>query len=127
MKTIATAAALVLSSLCISTPTPGVSAFSPAVPINSSPKASQTHLKYTVVGPPPDEDCDIDGSDCEESIFDRKRREKAEAETAIREKYVEGGLDLNEIDMMETPDMYSNPTGGGLIPGVHLSALMEDD
>mmetsp|Transcript_37312 Transcript_37312/g.75984 ORF Transcript_37312/g.75984 Transcript_37312/m.75984 type:complete len:157 (-) Transcript_37312:231-701(-) len=103
-----------------------VVAFSPNLSVSSTHKTlltSPTALGYTVVGPPPDED----DPEAEESFFARKRREKAEEEANLREKYVESGLNLSEIDMMETPDMYDNPTGGGIIPGVHLSALMEDD
>lgn len=113
-------AALLLSCIFSS-----ASAFSANLSI-STPKThltSPTALRYTVVGPPPDDD----DTEAEESFFDRKRREKAEEEAHLREKYEESGLNLSEIDKMETPDMYANPTGGDLIPGVHLSALMEDD
>ena len=66
-------------------------------------------------------------SDCEESIFDRKKREKKEEQDSLREKFAENGLDLSEIDRAETVDQYQNMAGGGIIPGVQLSALMEDD
>lgn len=90
-------------------------------------QVERTSLKYGIVEPPPDDDCEVDG-DCEESVFDRKKREKKEADGIFRQKYAtDHGLQLTEVDMMETIDQYSNPTGGNLIPGVSLSALMEDD
>lgn len=78
--------------------------------------------------PPTDDNCEIDGSDCEESVFARKRREKADARAATVERYQSQGMNLREIDLMESVDQYQNAmVGGSLIPGVHLTALMEDD
>ncbi|KAL3801327.1 hypothetical protein ACHAW5_002242 [Stephanodiscus triporus] len=87
-----------------------------------------TALRSIVIEPPPGDDCAVDG-DCEESIFDRKRREKAEAENAMRERYRnERGIELTDVDLMESPDQYRNAQlGGGLISGVNLSSLCEDD
>mmetsp|Transcript_10149 Transcript_10149/g.17792 ORF Transcript_10149/g.17792 Transcript_10149/m.17792 type:complete len:135 (+) Transcript_10149:39-443(+) len=92
-------------------------------------KPTSTTLHSIIFEPPPEENCEIDGSDCEESIFDRKRREKGEADNAIKERYrTEHGVELTDVDMMESIDQYANAeTGGNLIAGVSLSALMEDD
>eukprot|EP00588_Corethron_pennatum_P013778 CAMPEP_0194271428 /NCGR_PEP_ID=MMETSP0169-20130528/5197_1 /TAXON_ID=218684 /ORGANISM="Corethron pennatum, Strain L29A3" /LENGTH=99 /DNA_ID=CAMNT_0039013759 /DNA_START=218 /DNA_END=517 /DNA_ORIENTATION=+ len=84
-------------------------------------------LFYNVIAPPDDEDCAIDGADCEESVFDRKRREKKEEDVERRELYAKEGLDLTEIDQMASPDQFANAAGGGIIPGMQMSALMEDD
>ena len=87
-----------------------------------------TALRSIIIEPPPGDDCNVDGSDCEESIFDRKRREKAEAENATRERYQKRGIELTDVDLMESPDQYRNAQlGGGRISGVNLSALCEDD
>ena len=90
---------------------------------------SKTALRSVVFEPPPEDNCELDGTNCEESIFDRKRREKAEADDAIKERYMnERGIELSDIDLMESMDQYQNaPTGGNLIAGVSLSALCEDD
>ena len=95
--------------------------------INNS--RSKTALRSVVFEPPPEDNCELDGTNCEESIFDRKRREKAEADDAIKERYMnERGIELSDIDLMESMDQYQNaPTGGNLIAGVSLSALCEDD
>jgi hypothetical protein len=86
-----------------------------------------TALRSIIIEPPPGDDCQVDG-DCEESIFERKRREKAEAENATRERYQKRGIELTDVDLMESPDQYRNAQlGGGLISGVNLSALCEDD
>ena len=61
------------------------------------------------------------------SVFARKKRERQEGETKLREKYTEAGLKLSDIDRMETPDMYNAGGMNGIIPGVQLSTLMEDD
>jgi len=38
------------------------------------------------------------------------------------------GIHLTDADFVESIDQHhNNPTGGGIIPGVSLSALMEDD
>jgi len=87
-----------------------------------------SHLYSIIFEPPSDENCELDGSDCEESVFDRKRREKADAHAATIGRYQQQGIMLTEMDLMESVDQYQNaPTGGNLIPGVHLSSLCEDD
>eukprot|EP00588_Corethron_pennatum_P018219 CAMPEP_0194303836 /NCGR_PEP_ID=MMETSP0171-20130528/1647_1 /TAXON_ID=218684 /ORGANISM="Corethron pennatum, Strain L29A3" /LENGTH=99 /DNA_ID=CAMNT_0039054879 /DNA_START=179 /DNA_END=478 /DNA_ORIENTATION=- len=86
-----------------------------------------TQLFYNVITPPDDEDCEIDGSDCEESVFDRKKREKKQEDVDRRKLYAKEGLDLTEIDQMVSPDQFTNAAGGGIIPGMQMSALMEDD
>jgi len=86
-----------------------------------------TFLRAMTFEPPADDDCTLDGSDCEESIFDRKRREKKESDVELRELYAKEGLDLTAIDRMASPDQFDNAAGGGIIPGMQMSALMEDD
>jgi hypothetical protein len=89
---------------------------------------SPTSHNAIMFEPPAEENCELDGSDCEESVFARKRREKSEANAATVERYQRQGIALTEVDLMETVDQYQNaPTGGNLIPGVSLSALCEDD
>lgn len=84
-----------------------------------------TALRSLIIEPPADDDCQIDAANCEESIFDRKRREKAEAENALKQKY---GVELSDVDFMDSPDQFRNSQlGGSLISGVNLSALCEDD
>ena len=54
---------------------------------------------------PPDEDnCEIDNSNCEESVFAQKRAEKAAEKERLRDQYVANGLKLTDIDRMETVD-----------------------
>lgn len=93
-----------------------VSAFVPAVK-----KARATHLNYNIVMPPQD-----DETENEESFFARKKKEKAEEESLFRERCEGEGLNLSEIDRVETVDMYNNPMGS-LIPGVHLTSMCGDD
>ena len=103
-------------------------AFSPATARRST-AASSTSLRSIIFEPPVEENCEVDGSDCEESIFAIKRRERAAADDAIRERYrVERGIELTKVDLMESIDQYQNaPLGANLIPGLSLSALCEDD
>jgi hypothetical protein len=88
-----------------------------------------TALRSIIIEPPADDDCHIDAANCEESIFDRKRREKAEAKNLLQQKYRnEYGIELNDVDFMDSPDQYRNSQlGGSLVSGVNLSALCEDD
>ena len=97
-----------------------------------------TQLHYNIITPPDDDNCEVDNSNCEESVFDRKKREKLEKDQERRALYAKEGLDLDEIekgntsqlseiDQMATPDQFDNAAGGGIIPGMNLSALMEDD
>lgn len=97
-----------------------------------------TQLYYNIITPPDDDNCEVDNSNCEESVFDRKKREKLEKDQARRALYAKEGLNLDEIekkktsqlseiDQMATPDQFDNAAGGGIIPGMNLSALMEDD
>lgn len=88
-----------------------------------------TALRSIIIEPPADDDCQIDAANCEESIFDRKRREKAEAENALKQRYRnEHGVELSDVDFMDSPDQYRNSQlGGSLVLGVNLSALCEDD
>ena len=99
-------------------------AFSPSVRPDIT-----TALRSRIIEPPADDDCQIDSANCEESIFDRKRREKAEAENALKQRYRnEYGVELNDIDLIDSPDQYRNSQlGGNLVSGVNLSALCEDD
>ena len=40
----------------------------------------------------------------------------------------EYGVELNDIDLIDSPDQYRNSQlGGNLVSGVNLSALSEDD
>ena len=93
-----------------------VSAFVPAVK-----KLRATNLNYNIVMPPQD-----DETENEESFFARKKKEKAEEESLFRERCEGEGLNLSEIDRVETVDMYNNPMGS-LIPGVHLTSMCGDD
>jgi hypothetical protein len=89
---------------------------------------STTSLHAIIFGPPSEENCEVDGSDCEESIFARKRREKVEAHQATKDRYRAMGVTLSDVDFAESVDQYqNNPTGGGLISGISLTALCEDD
>lgn len=103
-----------------------VTGFSTAMP-NQRAAIRPTSLYSIIFEPPADDNCEIDG-DCEESVFERKRREKADANAATIGRYQQQGIALTEMDLMESIDQYQNaPTGGNLIPGIHLSALCEDD
>ncbi|KAL7523643.1 hypothetical protein ACHAXR_000264 [Thalassiosira sp. AJA248-18] len=108
-------------------------AFSPTIPSPTTHSLTTTTTPTTlfsiVFEPPPDDNCEVDGSDCEESIFDRKRREKGEADDAIKARYRnEYGVELSDVDMQESIDQYQNAeVGGNLIAGMSLSALCEDD
>lgn len=111
--------------ICLSTTL--VAGFSPSILPNHNAIAQRVVLNAIMFEPPVDDNCEIDG-DCEESVFARKRREKAEARSATMEKYQQQGISLSEIDLMETVDQYQNAmVGGNLIPGVSLTALCEDD
>ena len=55
-----------------------------------------------------------------------QREEKRAEEAAFRERAAAEGINLTEIDRVETVDMYNNPMGS-LIPGVHLTSMCEDD
>ena len=125
---LAVAVGMAANSIAFS-PSPGASSSSHVVGLlPSGGTGTGTALRSIIIEPPPEEDCGVDGSDCEESIFDRKRREKAEAENATRERYQKRGIELTDVDLMESPDQYRNAQlGGGLISGVNLSALCEDD
>lgn len=103
-----------------------VTGFSTAMPNQRTSIHPTAHYAITFE-PPPDDNCEIDG-DCEESVFDRKRREKADANAATIGRYQQQGIALTEMDLMDSIDQYQNaPTGGNLIPGISLSALCEDD
>jgi hypothetical protein len=120
MKSTAIVVAAVLS---VCSTNNNVAAFAPN-PIGALSRGRTiTSIRFNIITPP--DDCEVDG-DCEESVFDRKRRERQDAETNLRDKYVASGLNLSDIDEMETAEAY-NPAGGGIVPGVQLSALMEDD
>jgi hypothetical protein len=100
-------------------------AFCPSV----RPPDITTALRSIIIEPPADDDCQIDAATCEESIFERKRREKAETKNVLQQKYRnEHGVELNDVDFMDSPDQYRNSQlGGSLVSGVNLSALCEDD
>ncbi|KAL7524722.1 hypothetical protein ACHAWF_001058 [Thalassiosira exigua] len=102
-------------------------AFSPAPRLRSGRRKGTT-LDSIVFEPPVEENCELDGSNCEESVFDRKRRERSEADDLIKSRYHMRGIELSDADLYETVDQHQNaPTGGNLIAGIHLTALCEDD
>lgn len=117
--------ALLLCALVVAKP---AHSFSPAASISSA-SATPTALHSMIFEPPPADNCELDGSDCEESVFDRKRRERNQADDAIVERYRnEHGVELRAVDLMESIDQYQNaPTGGNIMAGISLSALCEDD
>uniref|UniRef100_A0A7S0G866 Uncharacterized protein n=1 Tax=Proboscia inermis TaxID=420281 RepID=A0A7S0G866_9STRA len=89
-----------------------------------------TQLFFNIIAPPDDENCELESSNCEESVFDRKKREKKEKDAGRQELYAEdvkAGLDLSSIDQIGSADQFDNAAGGGIIPGMQLTALMEDD
>jgi len=106
---------------------------------STSTTTTSTQLYYNIIAPPDDDNCEVDSSNCEESVFDRKKREKLEKDQGRRELYAKKGLNIDEIDkvntslsanaidQMHTPDQFDNAAGGGIIPGMQMSALMEDD
>jgi hypothetical protein len=105
--------------------TPSSHAFaSYRVVMGGAPPSSALHA--IIIEPPSTHG---DDTDSEESFFDRKRREKAEADNAMKERYRnERGIELTDVDLMDSPDQYRNSQlGGGLVSGVNLSALCEDD
>lgn len=93
----------------------------------SVPNRVATALHFNVIMPPDDDNCEIDNSNCEESVFARKRAEKKEENEKLRESYIRGGMTVRDIDLVETVDQFSNAAGGGIIPGMQLTALCEDD
>mmetsp|Transcript_27791 Transcript_27791/g.39772 ORF Transcript_27791/g.39772 Transcript_27791/m.39772 type:complete len:120 (+) Transcript_27791:200-559(+) len=114
---------LIIASLAVLSSS---TAFVTTTPTISS--ISTTSLHALTFEPPPEDNCEIDGSDCEESIFAQKRREKMEATQATKNRYRAMGVELSDADFATSVDQYqNNPTGGGLIPGMSLSALCEDD
>ena len=95
--------------------------------ISTSNSNSPTAAYSIVFEPPPEDNCEVDG-DCEESVFERKRRERNEADNSIKDRYAQQGIKLSDADLHESIDQYANAqTGGGLIPGVMLSSLCCDD
>lgn len=51
-----------------------------------------------------------------------------EATQATKARYAVKGVALSDADFVDSIDQYqNNPTGGGLIPGISLSALCGDD
>eukprot|EP00571_Detonula_confervacea_P015176 CAMPEP_0172297248 /NCGR_PEP_ID=MMETSP1058-20130122/344_1 /TAXON_ID=83371 /ORGANISM="Detonula confervacea, Strain CCMP 353" /LENGTH=132 /DNA_ID=CAMNT_0013006377 /DNA_START=69 /DNA_END=467 /DNA_ORIENTATION=+ len=105
-------------------------AFSPIIAAAHTTRcSSNTALSSITFEPPPEENCELDSSDCEESIFDRKKRERGEADQSIKDRYrTEHGIELNDADLVETVDQYQNvQLGGGLIPGMTLTSMCGDD
>ena len=95
---------------------------------SGSSGSSPTSLYSITFEPPPEDNCEVDGTNCEESVFERKRRERTEADNAIKDRYAQQGIQLSDVDLYESVDQYQNaPTGGNLIPGVMLTSLCEDD
>ena len=92
-----------------------VSGFAPTLK-----KTRATNLSYNIVMPPEDD------TENEESVFERKRKEKADEDAHFRERCDAEGIALSEIDRAVTPHMHNNPMGS-LMPGVHLTALCGDD
>lgn len=107
---------------------PGSStAFSPIAAVRTH-ASTTTSLRSITFDPPDDDNCEVDGTDCEESVFDQKRREQREHDDDVKQRYRAQGIELSDVDLYESVDQYQNvQTGGGLIPGMTLSALMEDD
>eukprot|EP00580_Thalassiosira_gravida_P000013 CAMPEP_0201608814 /NCGR_PEP_ID=MMETSP0492-20130828/9037_1 /ASSEMBLY_ACC=CAM_ASM_000837 /TAXON_ID=420259 /ORGANISM="Thalassiosira gravida, Strain GMp14c1" /LENGTH=113 /DNA_ID=CAMNT_0048073803 /DNA_START=69 /DNA_END=409 /DNA_ORIENTATION=+ len=104
--------AVVIVSLLLSSST--TIAFSPSATTARRP----TSLHSIVFEPPVEENCEIDGS----------VGEKNDADDAIKDRYRLQGIELSSVDLMDSMDQYNNaPTGGGIIPGMNLSALCEDD
>ena len=109
---------------------PSSLAFSPNIITHQTlfAKNSPTSLNSIVFEPPPEDNCELDGSNCEESVFEQKRREKAEAREALHERARLQGIQLSEVDFQSSVDQYQNaPTGGSLIPGMTLTSMCEDD
>lgn len=90
---------LIILSLIGSTMT-----FSPSATMKHQHTLSKSALQYTIVEPPDDDNCEIDNSNCEESVFAQKRKEKAEEKERLRNQMLKSGLKLTEIDRMETVD-----------------------
>jgi len=89
---------------------------------------TSTSLNSIIFEPPVEDNCELDRSNCEELVFEQKRRERLEANNALVDRARMQGIELNEVDFQESVDQYqNNPVGGGLIPGLSLSALCEDD
>lgn len=90
---------------------------------------SATSLRSITFEPLPDDNCELDGSDCEESVFERKRKEKMNANQSTKERYAAMGVQLSDADLIDSNiDQYANaPLGGSLMAGISLSALCEDD
>lgn len=103
-------------------------AFAPTAPTTISSISTTTSLRSIIFEPPPEDNCELDGSDCEDSVFARKRQERNENQQATKDRYRAMGVALSEADFVQSVDQYqNNPTGGGLIAGIQLTALCEDD
>ena len=93
----------------------GNEAFSPT--ITNQRTCVSSSLGVTIIKPPDDDNCELEGSDCEESVFARKKREKKESEQNLRDVFVQNGLNLRDIDRQESVDQVSYT--------LHLSMLLK--
>lgn len=82
-------------------------AFSPIAGMKQEVAFSKSALHYTVIQPPDDDNCEIDNSSCEDSVFAQKRKEKAEEKERLRQEMLKRGMKLTDIDRMETVDQVS--------------------
>jgi hypothetical protein len=62
---------------------------------------------FLILQPPDDDNCEIDNSNCEESVFAQKRQEKAEERERLRQEMLKKGMKLTDIDRVETVDQVS--------------------
>lgn len=89
-------------------------AFAPTAPTTISSISTTTSLRSIIFEPPPEDNCELDGSDCEDSVFARKRQERNENQQATKDRYRAMGVALSEADFVQSVDQYqNNPTGGG--------------
>ena len=112
---------LIASIIAVST-----TAFVPTSPVIST--ISSTSLRSIIFEPPPEDNCELDGTDCEDSVFAQKRQERQDQMQATKDRYRLQGVALSDADFVDSVDQYqNNPTGGGLIAGIQLTSLCEDD
>ena len=113
---------LIASIIAVST-----TAFVPASPVIST-ISSSTSLRSIIFEPPPEDNCELDGTECEDSVFAQKRQERQDQMQATKDRYRLQGVALSDADFVDSVDQYqNNPTGGGLIAGIQLTSLCEDD
>lgn len=86
----------------------GATAFSPIGTQQQNRFVYKSVLRYNIITPPDDDNCEIDNSNCEESVFARKKREKNDENEKMRKIYAENGLNLRDIDLQESIDQVSS-------------------